>query len=187
MEKNLTPTSTMIFAGASGIKRELTMPYNPQQKWVAERKNKTICEVARAMMYDRNLPLYLWAEAASTTVYVQNMCPHKALEEKTPEEVFSSKKPSIDHLRIFGSPIYIHIPKEKRTKLEPFGKKGTFVGYSETSKTFRIYVPGKKFIEVSRDVTFHEETTFRRSEELPCDIRGARSSIFGTFRSTTTR
>jgi hypothetical protein len=72
-------------------------------------------------------------------------------------------------LRIFGSPVYIHIPKEKRTKLEPSGKKGTFVGYSETSKAFRIYIPGQKFIEVSRDVTFHEETTFRRARDLPCD------------------
>jgi hypothetical protein len=72
-------------------------------------------------------------------------------------------------LRIFGSPVHIHIPKEKRTKLEPSGKKGTFVGYSETSKAYRIYIPGQKFIEVSRDVTFHEEATFRRARELPCD------------------
>jgi hypothetical protein len=131
---------------ASGIKRELIVPYNPQQIEVAERKNRTICEAARAMMYDQNLPLSLWAEAANTTVYIQNRCPHKALEEKIPEEVFTGKKPSVDHLRIYGSPVYIHIPKENRTKLEPSGKKGTFVGYSETSKAYRIYVPGQKFL-----------------------------------------
>jgi hypothetical protein len=151
---------------AYGIKRELTVPYNPQQNGVAERKNMTICEEAIAMMYDQNLPLSLWAEAASTTVYIQNRCSHKALEEKTLEEVFIGKKPSVDHLRIFGSPVCILVPKEKRTKLEPFGKKDTFVGYNETSKAYRIYVPGKKFIEVSRDVTFHEEATFLRSKEL---------------------
>jgi hypothetical protein len=93
-------------------------------------------------MYDHNLPLSLWAVAASTKVYIHNWCPHKALEEKTPEEVVTGIKPSIDHLRIFGSPVYIHIPKEKRTKLEPSGKKGTFVGYSETSKDYIIYIPG---------------------------------------------
>jgi hypothetical protein len=72
-------------------------------------------------------------------------------------------------LRIFGSPVYIHVPKEKRNKLEPSRKKGTFVGYNETSKSYRIYVPGEKYVEVCRDVTFHEEATFCRSRELPCD------------------
>jgi transposase InsO family protein len=72
---------------ASEIKRELTVPYNPQQNGVAERNNRTISEAARAMMYDQNLPLSLWVEAASIVVYIQNRCPHKALEEKTPEEI----------------------------------------------------------------------------------------------------
>jgi hypothetical protein len=43
------------------------------------------------------------------------------------------------------------------------------VGYSETSKAYKIYIPGQKFIEVSKDVTFHEETAFRQAKELPCD------------------
>jgi transposase InsO family protein len=151
----------------SGIKRELTVPYNPQQNGVAERKNKTICEADRAMMHDQYHSLSLWAEATNTSVYLQNGCPHKALEEKTPEEVSAGKKPSVDHLRIFGSLVYIHVPKEKRTKLEPSRKKGTFVGYSETSKAYRIYIPGQKYIKVSRNVTFHEEAAFRRSREFP--------------------
>ena len=54
--------------------------------------------------------------------------------------------------------------------MEPSGKKGTFVGYSETSKAFRIYVPGERHVEVSRDVTFHEEATFKWSKELECDL-----------------
>jgi hypothetical protein len=128
------------------------------------------------MMHDQNLPLSLWAEAASIAIYIQNRCPHKAFEAKNPEEVFTECKPSIDHLRIFGSPVYIHISKEKRTKLEPSGKKGTFVGYSETSKAYRIYILVQKFIEVSRDVTFHEETTFRRAKELPCDSKEQEAS-----------
>ena len=40
------------FYRKAGIKRELTVPYNPQQNRVAERKNKTVCEASRAMMCD---------------------------------------------------------------------------------------------------------------------------------------
>jgi hypothetical protein len=76
---------------------------------------------------------------------------------------------NISHSYYNINTVYIHVPKEKMTKLEPSGKKDTFVGYNETSKAYQIYVLGKKYIEVSRDVTFHEEDFFRRSRELPCD------------------
>ena len=94
-----------------GIKRELTTPYNPQQNGVAERKNKTIMEAARAMLHDQDLPMHLWEKAARTTMYVQNRTLDKVLKNKTPEEVFFGKKPEVRHLRIFGCPVYIHIPK----------------------------------------------------------------------------
>ena len=48
-------------------------------------------------------------------------------------------------------------------KLEPSRRKGIFVGYSESSKAFRVYIPGFKQIETSRDVTFDEDATFNRS------------------------
>ena len=120
------------------------MPYNPQQNGVAKRKNMTICEAVKAMMFDQDLPNYLWPETTSTVVYIQNMCPHAILKDKTPEEVFSGIKPEVGHLRIFGCLVYIHVLKEKRTKMEPSGKKGVFVGCSENSKAYRIYVPGQR-------------------------------------------
>ena len=76
-------------------------------------------EAARAMLHDQDLPMHLWAEASRTTMYVQNCTPQRVLENKTPEEVFCGKKLEVSHLKIFGCPMYIHIPKEKRTKLDP--------------------------------------------------------------------
>ena len=78
-----------------------------------KRKNRTIMEAAKAMLHDQDLPMHLWAEAARTTVYVQNRTPHRVLEKKTLEEVFSGKKPEVSHLRIFSYPVYIHIPKKR--------------------------------------------------------------------------
>jgi hypothetical protein len=60
------------------------------------------------------------------------------LKDKTLEEVFSGIKPEVGHLRIFGCHLYIHVSKEKRIKMEPSGKKGVFVGYSENSKAYVI-------------------------------------------------
>jgi hypothetical protein len=56
---------------------------------VAERKNMAIVSAARAMLYDQNLPKFLWAEACSTAVYIQNRSPHKVLERLTPKEAFT--------------------------------------------------------------------------------------------------
>ena len=53
--------------------------------------------------------------------------------------------------------------------MEPSGKKGVFLGYSENSKDYMIYVPGQRKIEVRRDVTFHEEARFKKSRELQQD------------------
>jgi hypothetical protein len=86
--------------------------------------------------------MQLWAEASDTNVYVHGISPNKILGINTLEEVFTGKKLEVSDLRIFGCPMFIRVPKEKRTKLEPSRKKGTFVGYSETSKAYRIYIPG---------------------------------------------
>ena len=126
-------------------------------------------EATRAMLHDKDLPMHLWAEAARTSVYVQNYTPHIVLENKTPEEVFSSKKQEVSHLRIFGYLVYIHIPREMKTKLDPSGKKGIFVGYSESSKAYRIYFPGYKKIDISSDVTFDEDTAYNKSRKRPAE------------------
>ena len=103
----------------------------------------------------------------------------------TPEEAFTSEKPEIGHLRIFGCPMYIHVPREKRTKLEPSGKKSVFFGYNESAKAYQIYIRQRK-IELSRDVTFEEDVDYRISrhiesdsdeQEAPQDVLGSPSPV----------
>ena len=139
---------TEAFCKEEGIKRELTNPYNPQQNGVAERKNRTIVEAVKTMIHDQDLPMHLCVEAARTTVYVQNGLSHSALRFNTLEEMYTGKKPEVSHLKIFGYPVYVHILKEKRTKLDPSGKKGIFVGYCEVFKSFRIYISGFHHIDI---------------------------------------
>ena len=106
-------------------------------------------EAVKIMIYDQDLPMHLWAEVARTVVYVHNRISHSVLGFKTLEEIFTRNKPEVSRLKIFGCPLYIHILKEKRTKLDPSGKKGIFVGYCEVSKAFRMYIPRFHHIEIS--------------------------------------
>jgi hypothetical protein len=68
-------------------------------------------EVVKTMIHDQDLPMHLWAEAARKTVYVQNRLSHSELGFKTPEEMFNEKKTEVSHLKIFGCPFFVHIPK----------------------------------------------------------------------------
>ena len=59
--------TSKIFKGlcnSVGIKREYTVPYNPQQNGGAERKNRTIIEATKAMLHDQIMHASFWAEAS---------------------------------------------------------------------------------------------------------------------------
>jgi hypothetical protein len=127
--------------------------------------------------------MILWAEASMTIVYIQNKSPHKILKNMSPEEAFTRVKHEVGHFKIFGCPIYFHVPKENRTKLDPSGRKGTFVGYNESLKAYHIYIPGQRQIEVSRDVTFEEEISFRRSRESHMEIESEKDETTPSPRS----
>jgi hypothetical protein len=81
------------------------------------------------------------------------------------EEAFTSKKLDVSHFKIFGSLVYCHVPLESMKKLEPTTVKGIFVGYSETSKAYRVYVPTLRRTVIRRDVRFEEGKVLKKSLE----------------------
>jgi hypothetical protein len=85
----------------------------------------------------------------------------------THEEAFTRKKSKVGHFRIFGCLVYCHVPSDKRSKLDSTSEKGIFIGYNETSKAYRIYVPTLKKTMVRSDVRFEEERAFRKSYDVP--------------------
>ncbi|KAL0313852.1 UNVERIFIED_CONTAM: putative mitochondrial protein [Sesamum angustifolium] len=117
------------------------------------------------MLQEKHLPKAFWTEAVYTAVYLLNRCPTKAVQNMTPIEVWSGKKPSAKHLRVFGSICYVHIPTEKRHKLEEKTEKGIFLGYSTQSKGYRIYNLKTKKLIINRDVEFDEDAMWNWDEE----------------------
>jgi hypothetical protein len=161
-------TEFVEFCTHVGIRRQMTVPYNPQQNGVAKRKNMAITGAARSMLHDQTLTLFLWVEESVVAIYLQNRSPHRILGKKTHEEAFTSRRPDI---RIFGCLTYSHVPLEKRTKLDPTAQQGILVGYSKVSKAYWIYIPSQQRVVVSRDVRFEEGRDFRRSLESRDSIK----------------
>ncbi|BBG96388.1 hypothetical protein Prudu_005179 [Prunus dulcis] len=138
------------------FERQLTTPYTPQQNGVAERKNRTIVEMAKCLMLEKKIPFDFWAEAVNTSVYILNRCPTKALSKKTPFEAYGGRKPGIKHLKVFGSLCYAHVPKQQRQKLDLASKRCIFLGYGSCEKGYRLYNIETEKVIISRDVIFSE-------------------------------
>lgn len=140
----------------AGIVHQKTNTYTPEQNAISERMNRTLVERARCMLFDAGLDKKFWAEAVNTAVYLRNRSPASGLQDKTPFELWSNKKPDLSHIRIFGSQVMVHIPKEKRLKWDTKSKPHILVGYAENIKGYRIYDPEKRCVSVSRDVIIQE-------------------------------
>eukprot|EP00253_Pinus_taeda_P025205 PITA_25205 len=87
------------FCKNCGIARQKTTPYTPQQNGVVERMNKTLMERVRNMLSGVGLGQEFWVEAVDIACYLVNRSPSSVLEDKTPQEVWTGKKPSLSHLR----------------------------------------------------------------------------------------
>ena len=101
--KELVNEKLRKFAAEEGIIIETSAPYSPSQNGVAERFNRTLLELARAMIISRNVPQFLWDEAVAHAAYLRNRAPTRALEGKTPYEAFHKLIPNVAHLREFGT------------------------------------------------------------------------------------
>ena len=140
-----------------GIQHQLSCPRTPQQNGVAERINRTIVEAARSMLHGRGVGKEFWAEAIATAVYVRNRCTSKVLPSRTPMELWSGEKPNVEHLRVFGCKAFVHIPREKRGKMDAKASECIFGGYADSTKGYRLWDKDAKRLVVSRDVVFYEE------------------------------
>ncbi|GIL57256.1 hypothetical protein Vafri_12510 [Volvox africanus] len=139
---------------SKGIEHGTTVGYTPEQNGAAERLNRTLLEKTRALLMESGLQRDMWVEAISTANYLRNISPVVG-STTTPYETFFDERPDVSHLRIFGCTAYVHVPKEKRNKLDPVSRKGTLVGY-ESGGIYRVLLDGS--VETCTDVRFDETT-----------------------------
>ena len=148
-----------------GLIHQKTNAYTPEQNGVCERANRTVVEKARCLLFDAKLEKKFWAEAANTAVYLKNRSATSSLENITPYEVWYGKKPDLSHIRLFGSPVMAHVPKERRLKWDRKAEQYILVGFSENVKGYRVYDPRKNIVIVKRDVIVMEEKTYTKNTD----------------------
>ncbi|GJW07214.1 putative ribonuclease H-like domain-containing protein [Tanacetum coccineum] len=145
------------FYAKKRIKREFSVARTPQQNGRAERKNKTLIEAARTMLADSLLPIQFWAEAVNTTCYVLNRVLVTKPQNKTPYELLIGKPPSISFMRPFGCPLTILNTLDPLGKFDGKADEGYLLGYSTTSKAFRVYNKRTKRVEENLHIDFLED------------------------------
>ena len=98
-------------------------------------------------------------KGTTTAVYLMNWCTTSGVHEVTLHEKYFGKKSDLLHTWIFGAIAYVHIPDEKRQKLDPKSEKCILVGYSLEQKGYKCYNPSTRKSRVSRDVVFDESAS----------------------------
>ena len=136
-----------------GIKLEFAPPNTLQQIGANERAGRTILNIVRCFLADSTLPNFLWGELMKTAVYLSNWTPHAALQNGTPYKALYGKDAYLGHLRVIGSRAFVY--EEVHTnKPDHRAWEGRLVGFSEESKSYRIYNSETRCVRVSQNVIF---------------------------------
>ena len=112
--------------------------------------------MVRAMLKAKDLPRELWGEAVSTAVYILNRSLTKSLKGQTPHEKWNGRRPSVDHMRIFGCVAHVKDTRKHPSKLEDRSMPMIFIGYELGSKAYRCLDPVNLKVVINRDIIFEE-------------------------------
>nr|GEY08256.1 hypothetical protein [Tanacetum cinerariifolium] len=143
--------------GSKGIKREYSNPRTPQQNRIAERKNKTLIEVAKTMLVDSKLPTMFWTEAVRTACYVLNRVFVTSPHNKTPYALLTGNIPTVSHFKPFGCHVTILNTSDHLGKFDGKADEGYIVGYSASNKAYRVYNVSNKRVEKTINLWFFKD------------------------------
>ncbi|GJX12675.1 retrovirus-related pol polyprotein from transposon TNT 1-94 [Tanacetum coccineum] len=155
-----------------GIMQQFSTAQTPQQNGVVERRNRTLVEATHTRLIFTRLPEFLWAEVVATACFTQNQSIIHTRHIKTPYELLRGRKPNVEYFHMFGSLCYPTNDRDDLGKMKPKADIGVFIGYSETSRGFRIYNRRTKKIMETIHVKFDELTAMASEHDYLDNLFG---------------
>ena len=141
-------------------------------------KYRTLQEMSRTLLDESKLPKYFWAEAINTSCYIQNRILIRPFEKKTCFEMLYGKKPNISYFKVFGCKCFVLKTLEKLGKFDSKSDDAIFLGYSSTSKAYRVYNKRTLVVEESIHVTFDEiDNLSEKLEKIKIDNEDEASGL----------
>ena len=127
--------------------------------------------MTRTILHENNLPNYFWAEAVNTSCYILNRVLIRSYLDKTPYELWKNKKPNISYFKVFGSKCSILNTKDNLGKFDAKSNVGIFLGYSSSSKAYRVFNKKTMVVKESVHVVFDESNeSLERRESVNNDV-----------------
>ena len=150
------------WCAGKGIQQQLTPPYTPELNGKAERLNRTLMERVRAKLEGARLSWGFWPEAVRAAAHVIVRSFPAAGRPATPYQLFTGRRPSVAHIRVFGAGATVLVPRHQRNKVEAVSQQGVMVGYAKQGMGWRIWVPERARVVESGDVQFDERPAEQR-------------------------
>jgi hypothetical protein len=139
---------------ASSMSSLLPTHLNKMMLW--REKNRTLMDMARAMLEEYKTSDRFWAEAINTVCYyISRLYLHQVLK-KTSYELLTGKKPNVSYFRVFGSKCFILVKRARNSNFAPKALEGFLLGYDSNTRTYRVFNKSTRLVEVSCDIVFDE-------------------------------
>ena len=149
----------------TGITRQYSAPYTPQQNGRIERWHRTMAEGIRTLLLHSGLPTNFWGEALRQVVWIKNRTTHRALpDNSTPYEEWTGLPADVTLARVWGCMGCVFLPDPELQKEGKLGTKGVMcvcLGIDPEYKAWRMWDPTTQNIRISRHVEFLEHTMWK--------------------------
>ena len=122
------------YCADAGIQMQHSIPYTPQRNGVAERKNRSLKEMATCMMEAKTLPPNFWTRDIYCAYYIQNMVPHNNIDGMTPFKAWSGHNPDVTHFKILAQRLGLEFQLKRGRICKPKAKSSYFLGILKIQK-----------------------------------------------------